>query len=240
VIADGFRLAFSHLARAMCEQFASKITPRVIMNRSGDSPYLERYYLLGGPSEEGEFADAPLTVMLHRFVRSDEDSALHSHPWEQSVSFVLAGGYSEERRVATRLAQAIRYDVERRDVPPFSFNFIAADDFHRVDLFEKDAWTLFVTARKIGSWSFWDRDSGKTTPWREFIATIRGVDPSTVAAAKRSESIGVRCSCSPAKRCDRCGWPLKAAVADGCVVGNCSQRPLPDRRSHCAECGGAL
>jgi predicted HAD superfamily Cof-like phosphohydrolase len=28
-------------------------------------------------------------------------------------------------------------------------------------------------------------------------------------------------------RCDRCNWPLAATVEDGCVPGNCSQRPLP-------------
>lgn len=28
-------------------------------------------------------------------------------------------------------------------------------------------------------------------------------------------------------RCERCGWPLHTRVLDGCVAGNCSQRPLP-------------
>jgi hypothetical protein len=28
-------------------------------------------------------------------------------------------------------------------------------------------------------------------------------------------------------RCAVCGWPLAAKVAEGCVRGNCSQRPLP-------------
>lgn len=28
-------------------------------------------------------------------------------------------------------------------------------------------------------------------------------------------------------RCDRCHSPLAASVADGCVAGNCSLRPLP-------------
>jgi hypothetical protein len=57
---------------------------------------------------------------------------------------------------------------------------------------------------------------------------------------------------SAAARCDVCGWPLKASDADGCVPGNCSQRPRPapvataprrereDSRSErwaiCAEC----
>jgi hypothetical protein len=28
-------------------------------------------------------------------------------------------------------------------------------------------------------------------------------------------------------RCNRCGWPLKATIEEGCTEGNCSQRPLP-------------
>lgn len=30
-------------------------------------------------------------------------------------------------------------------------------------------------------------------------------------------------------RCAVCGWPLKDRPADGCVRGNCSQRPRPHR-----------
>lgn len=29
-------------------------------------------------------------------------------------------------------------------------------------------------------------------------------------------------------RCAACGWPLAADAKDGCVRGNCSQRPLPE------------
>lgn len=29
------------------------------------------------------------------------------------------------------------------------------------------------------------------------------------------------------ERCDVCGWPLAKDPKDGCVEGNCSQRPRP-------------
>ena len=32
---------------------------------------------------------------------------------------------------------------------------------------------------------------------------------------------------TPTARCERCGWPLARSVAEGCVQGNCSERPLP-------------
>lgn len=35
----------------------------------------------------------------------------------------------------------------------------------------------------------------------------------------------------PADRCRICGWPLAATVQEGCVLSNCSQRPVPDRRA---------
>ncbi len=31
-------------------------------------------------------------------------------------------------------------------------------------------------------------------------------------------------------RCNRCGWPLKATIKEGCTEGNCEQRPLPPIR----------
>lgn len=33
------------------------------------------------------------------------------------------------------------------------------------------------------------------------------------------------------ERCDRCGWPLKERIEDGCVRDNCSQRPLQPLRT---------
>jgi hypothetical protein len=200
-----YRRAFSRIARVLCEHLVAGVKPRVITNRAGDGPYLDRYYLFGGPKEDGTYDDsAPLTVMLHHFRDSDAAGELHSHPWEQSVSFILAGGYSEERRVATPITnesdltmaidpsrgpRGATLHVERRDVPPFSVNVIAGDDFHRVDLYEKDCWTLFITGRKVSNWAFWNRETGETTPWREFIARVRGVDPTTIADVKRSEFI---------------------------------------------------
>lgn len=77
----------------------------------------------------------------------------------------IAGGYREERRLGNRLVSRV--------VAPLSFNFIGADDFHRVELLEHDAWSLFLVGPKVASWSFWDPRTGELTPWREFIAKKR-------------------------------------------------------------------
>lgn len=159
---------------------ASKIRDvRVIYDGEGRSPYLTRHYLIGAPKmPDGsrpfdEFGDmrpsaiwsGRFGIYLHRFHRSDSDRELHNHPWRWSCSLVLAGGYVEERRSGDAV-------ISRR-VTPGRFNWIGHDDFHRVDLIEKDAWTLFVVGPKVSSWGFWSRISRAFVPWREFIAGKR-------------------------------------------------------------------
>ena len=159
--------------------------PRIIYDREGGSPYLSRWYAFGAPvasdgkpvfdhfgnPREGVTWDdrkGPIGVYVHRFHRGDDDDATHSHPWLWSVSLILAGGYIEERRMrGTNI-------VVTRTVKPWMLNFIRGDDFHRVDLIEKDAWSLFFAGPRVSSWSFWDRKTGETMPWREFIARKRG------------------------------------------------------------------
>ena len=55
-----------------------------------------------------------------------------------------------------------------------SLESLRRDDFHRVDLLERDSWSLFVAGPRVGSWGFADRRTGEFTPWREFIARVRG------------------------------------------------------------------
>jgi hypothetical protein len=168
--------------RRVVEWLADRLpAPRVIYDRDGKSPYLSRYYLRGRPtmpdgSEPFASDGSPkvdsigpegIGVYLHKFHRGDSDEALHNHPWIWSRSLVLVGGYVEERRVERC--------VERRIVRPFTWNKIDANDFHRVDLIEKDCWSLFIAGPKTGkSWGFWDRWTGRFLPWRDFITQVRG------------------------------------------------------------------
>lgn len=129
-------------------------------------PYLERYYLWGWAPwkpKGSKFVSWLPGAMLHRFVRGDEDSELHNHPWKWSISLILAGGYVEERRVAD---EVVAYTYKT----PGSLNLIRANDFHRVDLLEDDCWTLFITGPKAQSWGFLDNNTQEFTPWRDFIA----------------------------------------------------------------------
>ena len=156
--------------------------PRVIYDRAGCSPYLSRYYLIGAPfmtegSEPIDRLGSPkpeaisprgLGLYLHRFHQSDDDIALHNHPWKWARSLILAGGYWEERRDEDRVT------VRRILRKPGAWLRINQDDFHRVDLLERDSWSLFIAGPKTSSWSFWNRVTGETVHWREFIRRIRG------------------------------------------------------------------
>lgn len=157
--------------------------PRVIFDREGGSPYLSRWYLSGRPAmpdgsepftelgqpREGAIFPGGDHQYIHRFHRSDDDGALHNHPWESSTSIVLVGGYAEERRASDD-------SVQRRTVRPGNVNHIAHDTYHRVDLLDVDAWSLFFAGPKAGTWGFWDRDTHEFTDWRAFIAKKRGLD----------------------------------------------------------------
>lgn len=145
---------------------ARKQEPRVIEGRNTDDPYLTRYYLTKRLADaEGmdrRADDAPKHALyLHRFHRSDDELELHNHPWEWAVSLILHAGYSEERLVGGR--------VVRRDVKPWTLNFIGANTFHRIDLVRGECWTLFIAGPIVQSWGFLDRYSKTFTNWKDFL-----------------------------------------------------------------------
>lgn len=121
-----------------------------IIGRSGD-PYLKRYILF-------RWWHLP-RVYVHKFLRSDDDRALHNHPW-WFFSVVLKGQYLEFRGDSKAV-------VRKR----FSVAFRNLDTFHRVELIDgKPCWTLIVTGPDIRSWGFLcrGRNGNQVVPWREF------------------------------------------------------------------------
>lgn len=161
--------------------------PRVIKNRDGASDYLEWTYLRGQPSmtdgsspfdaygqpvldKRFRWPDEPVQPALHHFLRSDEDHELHNHPFAWSFSIVLVGGYREERRRWT----GERFAIDTKDVVAGQINVILATTYHRVDLLYPETWILFVMGPRTGEdWSFWDRETGETTPHGEFLEKKR-------------------------------------------------------------------
>ena len=120
-----------------------------------DQPYLERYFL---------FKRFGVTAYVHRFVASDPDRGLHSHPWPWAVSVKLLGWYFEERPTDhPDQTPALRI--------PGRISFLSGSSFHRVVLpfaggrvtysalvdpvdrpAVKECWTLFIHRSKRSQW----------------------------------------------------------------------------------------
>ena len=149
----------------MIKQLVEKL-PSFTITKDGKK-YLTRYYVF---LKDRVFGN----IFIHHFHRSDMDTGtdglglLHCHPFDWSFSFVLSGGYIEERRRSDG-------SVYTKLVKPFSFNFISKKDFHRVDLLDENrgAWTIFFTgSRKNNSWQFWDRTTKEFIDWKSVVGAI--------------------------------------------------------------------
>lgn len=118
-------------------------------------PYMLRWHLI--PRNRW------FNVYLHKFLRDDDDRAMHDHPW-WFVSIMLAGSYLEHTEAG---------DVRRRRP---SVAFRSATHRHRVELTKDSAgdpipcWTLFITGRKVREWGFWCPRG--FVVWTQFVSPI--------------------------------------------------------------------
>lgn len=113
-----------------------------------DRPYLRRWWLIP--------RNPIANVYLHEFLRSDDDRALHDHPWP-SVSVILRGGYVEHTPDGAFIR--LRGDVVARK----------ATALHRVELGSNSCWTLFLTGPRIRQWGFQCGD--RWVHWKLFTAS---------------------------------------------------------------------
>lgn len=117
-----------------------------------DDPYLLRWTLL----PKNRFCN----IFLHLFLRSDDDRALHDHPWA-NCSVVLQGSYTEHTIEAGGIhTRAVRH---AGDVVIRASGRLA----HRIELTHGPCWTLFITGPKYRDWGFHCPEQG-WIPWRRF------------------------------------------------------------------------
>jgi hypothetical protein len=112
-----------------------------------DNPYLLRWYVIP--------RNKHFNIYLHNVLRSDDDRALHDHPWK-SLSLVLRGRYVEvtSKGQAAKSAGSIIYRSETHS--------------HRLEVYPGETcWTLFCTGPWLREWGF--HCPRGWVPWQQFV-----------------------------------------------------------------------
>lgn len=122
-------------------------------------PYMNRWKILP--------VNRVFNVFVHYFMHSDEDRALHDHPWG-NCSILLRGAYREILNVTDAWIEGVHRSagsVVIRD----------ATEKHRIQLYkdlgmqERPVLTIFIRFRKWREWGFICKD-GRWFHWRNFLA----------------------------------------------------------------------
>jgi hypothetical protein len=162
-----------NLSSLLAEYGESSGVPKVVLHGT-TGPYLTRYMLHDGSAGR---------TYLHQFHRPDEDREYHDHPWA-FTAYVLVGSYTE-----ARLVERLEL-VEGRTAPVLAPNLqvrfagtsytIGASEWHRIESLcgQSSVWTIVQTGPKEKSWGFFDPNTGRKTPWREFLR-MKGLDGAT-------------------------------------------------------------
>lgn len=139
----------------MIKKLAQKLVERVkkrspdFVIGDGDVPYLRRWWLI----PRNRF----FNIYIHEFLRSDDDRALHDHPWPW-MSYLVEGNYTEHTIKEGGVHQRTEYEEGslRCHLPKFA---------HRIEI-DKPVWTIFVTGPKIRAWGFHCPNGWKH--WKDF------------------------------------------------------------------------
>ena len=167
------------LATYALNQLEKRGRKKIIMDRDGVEPYLERYYISWPDSEQRERKDIPFNIFLHNFARSD-DPVYHTHPWDWYFTLILKGGYWEHTPWGTtwrgpgtwkfqkgaRMKRLLdnttthhvswpRSTKDKNHVSVLEGNPLLDADLHWVEIPKPyKTWTLFIRGQSIREWGF--------------------------------------------------------------------------------------
>jgi len=120
-----------------------------------DTPYMERWWLI----PRNRF----FNIYLHRFWRSDDDRALHDHPWI-NISILLSGSYIEHTIAAGGVHFQQKFEAG-------NIKFRRPKSAHRVEITPEGAgktWSLFITGPVVRTWGF--HCPAGWRPWKLFVS----------------------------------------------------------------------
>lgn len=143
------------------QRIGARIAARMVGKRPPDfviggaeRPYLRRWFVIP--------RNPVFNVYLHHFLRSDDDRALHDHPWA-SLTLMIFGEYTEHR-----IADG---GIHHRRVVRFGDLLFRASGriAHRIELHNGPCWTLFITGPRYRTWGFHCPEQG-WIDWKRFTA----------------------------------------------------------------------
>lgn len=147
------------MIRRAIHRLAERLVAHVQRSRPPDviigghlTPYLRRWFVtpwsgLYRDVERKTWWQRLVTMLpglyVHQFCRSDDDRALHDHPWPWA-SLLVRGSYTEHTIDAGGIhrRQVFAPGTLRAHWPSFA---------HRIELHAGTCWTLFFTGPRIGS-----------------------------------------------------------------------------------------
>lgn len=124
------------------EDYAAKIAPDQVIGDPND-PYMLRWHITPRDSVRGG-------VYLHKFLKDDDDRALHDHPW-QSHSICLSGELLEFYHFG--VGEVDPDNIYSRKVTPGMHIPRSAEMAHRLVVVEP-GFTLFMYGPKCREWGF--------------------------------------------------------------------------------------
>jgi len=162
----------------LADRLISRVTrrPPDMVIGGHERPYLRRWWLTPWRGWTEAAKDSPRAwvrwlgrlgellpnAYLHQFLRSDDDRALHDHPWG-NLSVLLRGCYWEHTIDAGGINQ-------RRLLVAGDWRVRWSGTFaHRVELLDGACWTLFITGPRYRQWGFHCPDAG-WIHWKRFTA----------------------------------------------------------------------
>lgn len=119
-------------------------------------PYLRRWWVIP--------RNPVFNIFVHQFLASDDDRALHDHPW-WSWSLLLKGTYVEHTIEEGGIHLRITYT-------PGSFHFRRGRFAHRIEIVPHKhpcCWTLFITGPRYREWGFHCPEQG-WVHWKRFTS----------------------------------------------------------------------
>jgi hypothetical protein len=161
----------------------------VIPGRQDTDAYLARYWLTPPVKDEDGYSSSG-SIVLHQFIRGDDDGALHNHPYDFTTT-ILHGGYDEvvgDLRIFLPDGKQMPDGLEI--LGPFEKDWATiprrvgdqvrkrSHEIHMATNPLPDTWTLVQTGPRVRDWGFYP--PGKPfVPWRQFVqhTTVVGGRP---------------------------------------------------------------